>query len=274
MNEIVAVPGRTDAWRVGETEFVRGFNVDSTPERFRIRKNASLMNLYEELCPTVRGGGIVELGIADGGSTALLALAAEPSKLVACELDTEPRPALASFVDHHHLGDVVRTFYGVDQGDREQLADIVDKEFAGEPIDLVIDDASHQYAPTLASFEVLFPRLRPGGHIIIEDWAADFFYAQAIAKKLTNADEPGAADLAKRVGGAWYRQESGREPKRHPLPHLAQQLLLASLVSPSTVAHVTVDHHWLTARRGADTLDPASFTLAGLYVDHLGWFTS
>ena len=83
MSEIVAVPGRTDAWCVGETEFVRSFGLDSTPQRFRIRKNASLMTLYQELCPRVRGGRIVELGIADGGSTALLALAAQPTLPVA-----------------------------------------------------------------------------------------------------------------------------------------------------------------------------------------------
>jgi hypothetical protein len=34
----------------------------------------------------------------------------------------------------------------------------------------VIDDASHIYEPTRASFETLFPYLRPGGLYIIEDW--------------------------------------------------------------------------------------------------------
>jgi predicted O-methyltransferase YrrM len=271
MSEIVAVPGEGEAWRVGDTEFVRSFGVGSTPERFRIRKNASLMALYQELCPRMRGRRIVELGIADGGSTAMLALAAQPSKLVALELDREPRAALETFVDRHQLGDVVRTYYGLDQGDRERLARIVDTEFAREPIDVIIDDASHQYAPTVASFEVLFPRLRPGGLIIIEDWGADYFYAEAIARKLADAREPGSAELAERLGGAKYRQEAGREPKPLPLPRLGQQLLLASLASPQAVTTVGVDHHWLTARRGSAPLDPATFSLADLYVDHFGW---
>jgi hypothetical protein len=38
-------------------------------------------------------------------------------------------------------------------------------------LDLVIDDASHLYEPTRASFECLFPLLPPGGLYIIEDWA-------------------------------------------------------------------------------------------------------
>jgi hypothetical protein len=39
------------------------------------------------------------------------------------------------------------------------------------PLDLVIDDASHIYGPTKASFQALFPLLRPGGLYLIEDWA-------------------------------------------------------------------------------------------------------
>jgi hypothetical protein len=35
----------------------------------------------------------------------------------------------------------------------------------------VLDDASHQYEPTKASFETLFPLLRPGGLYIIKDWS-------------------------------------------------------------------------------------------------------
>ena len=60
------------------------------------------------------------------------------------------------------------------------LASIVAKEFEGEPIDLVIDDASHLLEPTRASFEVLFPRLRTDGLFVIEDWA----WEHAIANKL------------------------------------------------------------------------------------------
>ena len=41
------------------------------------------------------------------------------------------------------------------------------------PIDLVIDDASHIDEATLASFEVIFPRLKAGGLFIIRDCAAD-----------------------------------------------------------------------------------------------------
>ena len=44
------------------------------------------------------------------------------------------------------------------------------------PLDLVVDDASHLYGPTKASFEILFPLLRPGGLYLIEDWAWDHWH--------------------------------------------------------------------------------------------------
>ena len=64
----------------------------------------------------------------------------------------------------------MRIYWGVNQGNPEQLRKIVKEEFSG-PLDLVIDDASHMYSLTKTSFETLFPLLRPGGIYIIEDWA-------------------------------------------------------------------------------------------------------
>ena len=51
-----------------------------------------------------------------------------------------------------------------------RLAEIVDEAFGDEPLDLVVDDCSHRYKPSRASFNELFPRLRPGGVYVIEDW--------------------------------------------------------------------------------------------------------
>jgi hypothetical protein len=59
---------------------------------------------------------------------------------------------------------------GIDQADSGALLRIVEQEFGGT-LDMVIDDASHLYEPTLASFQTLFPLLSVGGLYIIEDWA-------------------------------------------------------------------------------------------------------
>jgi cephalosporin hydroxylase len=113
---------------------------------------------------------VFELGIWEGGSTALWYEIFRPRKHVAVDLaqrgDSEP---LSRWRSSRGLGDRVKTCWGVDQADAERLRSIVADEFDG-PLDLVIDDASHLYEPTKAGFETLFPLLRPRGLYVIEDW--------------------------------------------------------------------------------------------------------
>ena len=71
---------------VDGVEFVSAFR-ESTIERFCILKSKEQLDFYTDLCRTFEGGAIVELGVAAGGSTALLALLARPRKLVAVELN-------------------------------------------------------------------------------------------------------------------------------------------------------------------------------------------
>jgi hypothetical protein len=126
---------------------------------------------------------MVEIGVREGGSTALMALAGRPSKLVAIEL-ADHAPALTDLIEARDLP--VRTYFGVDQGDRQRLTEILDNEFDG-PIDLVVDDASHLYRPTLASFETIFPRLRPGhGVYVIEDWRWQYRLTSGLIRRLND----------------------------------------------------------------------------------------
>ena len=109
-------------------------------------------------------GAIFEVGCTGGGSTTLVSLLAEPRKLVSCELNAEPVAGLASFIEAQGTGRWSSPFYGVDQSDHARLTEIVEAEFGGELLDLVLDDASHQYLPTdRASFEVLFPGCAQAG---------------------------------------------------------------------------------------------------------------
>src|SRR5262249_7932434 len=102
-----------------------------------IRKPADLLDSYAPLLDEDQPETILELGSCSGGGTALLALLADPKKLVALGLDPEPVAALTQLIDGRGLGDRVRTYYGVDQGDRARVADIARHEFDGETIDLV-----------------------------------------------------------------------------------------------------------------------------------------
>jgi hypothetical protein len=56
------------------------------------------------------------------------------------------------------------------QNDAEQISRILATEFGDQPLDLIIDDASHEYDNSKACFEEYFGYLRPGGKYVIEDW--------------------------------------------------------------------------------------------------------
>jgi hypothetical protein len=93
----------------------------------------------------------------------------KPERLVAVDRQTASEsPAFEEYVAAH--ASTLQVKWGVDQENREQVGAIADAAF-GDGLDLVIDDASHLYGPTRASFETVFPRLRPGGLYIVEDWA-------------------------------------------------------------------------------------------------------
>jgi cephalosporin hydroxylase len=114
---------------------------------------------------------IFELGLWDGGSMVFWAELFQPSKHVGVDIQNKQNsPYFQKYLSQERVQGRVKPFWAVDQQDSARLAQIWQTEF-GAPLDLVIDDASHLYVPTRTSFEALFPRLRPGGLYIIEDWA-------------------------------------------------------------------------------------------------------
>lgn len=260
------LPG--DTFDVGGVEFVCSYLPDSTSERFYIVKAPELVRRYLELANEFHGGCIVELGIAEGGSTALMALAAAPQRLVAIDLEPVPLAALTEFIDRHDLGESVHPFYGVDQADREGLAAVVDGALEGCPIDLVVDDCSHQFAETRSSFETLFPRLRPGGRYLIEDWNSDHVMREAVGEAIRRELDAGNEQLRAEITASM----AGSEPpeRRAPLSQLAVELMLIRAISGDAVDEVVVDEHWVQVRRGPGDLDPTTFRLDDCYTDHYG----
>jgi predicted O-methyltransferase YrrM len=262
-------PGDTIA--VGDVEFVCKYAPESTARRFFVVKPLELVERYRQLGAAAwRHATIVELGIAEGGSTALLALLAEPKKLIAVDIETEVLGALAEFVDDHGLHDVVRPFYGVNQADHEQLAEIVDRERGGAPLDLVIDDASHDYFLTKSSFETLFPRLRPGGVFVIEDWNSAHTMRDAVRAELRDASAPDHEERMRRFRASMQEQSPNDQPTV-PLSRLAVELLLARASLGHVIASVTVDEYWLAIERGPALLSDDSFRLEQHYADHFGF---
>ena len=199
---------------------------------FLLLKERALIDRYATLLPPLRPRNVVELGILEGGSAAFLRELLRPNRLVALDQKPPTSPALRDYIADDGLADMLCVFGDVDQGDRPRLAQIVDDAFGSEPLDLVVDDCSHLYEPTRASFNELFPRLRPGGLYVIEDWRW--------------AHTP--------LAEMW--------PDEVPLTRLVFELLIAISVLPSLIADVTVNDHAVEVQRGDAPVVPREFEVS------------
>lgn len=231
---------------------------------FPVYKSRAMVDRYVDMVDALQPARIVELGIRWGGSTVMLAEMACPSRLVAVDLDAKPVALLDQYIADS--GRPVTAYYGFDQADREGLVEVHRVDFADEPLDLVVDDASHLYGPSLASFETLFPLVRPGGLYIVEDWRGQHVVAETIAAAIANPrpEQRSVVDAFVAEHGTTVRSD---EP---PLSKLALQLVLARASASEAVADVQVDEDWLTVRRGAAPLDPATFRVADIAPDVFG----
>jgi hypothetical protein len=241
--------------RVGDTDYDLMESDDGTMTRLRLLKTRPMIEGYLPIIEEFRGANVVELGIYRGGSTALFAQVLAPRRLVALELEHERVAILDEFVQRHALDDVVRLHYGIDQSDQERVASIVEDELGGEPIDLVLDDASHQYGPTTSSFETLFPRLRPGGLYVIEDWRPHQDFLNLFIRSVPDRTSPMTVNLEATLAVALAKdEESGR---------LFLEWCARTILEPAAPGHAVVSA-WYDAVRA----DPAS-PVHGVLTDRL-----
>ena len=257
-----------DEFEVDGIQFRCDYAHGSRADRFYIVKQVPHVRQYVDLCQRFEGGVIVELGIAEGGSAALAALVARPSKLVAVDLEPKRLAALDEFIAERDLKDQVRAHYGVDQADREQLGSLVDAELDGEPIDLLFDDASHQLEPTRSSFETLFPRMRPGGIYVIEDWNAEHVWRHGVVRSI---QEMSPAERAEAFAG----QAKGPQPTEQPRPlsDLVMQLVMLQAIPVDVIASVSINPFDVRVERGPATLDADSFRLDDIVTDYFGYLS-
>ncbi|AQU99939.1 hypothetical protein B2D07_03530 [Desulfococcus multivorans] len=154
-------------------EHYRNMDWDLGDDCFVFYKTKFLIDQYAKfwgLRPTFEANNIFELGLWDGGSVAFWFEYFQPKKHVGIDFQKRDNsPYFHQYVQSRHLEGRIKTYWDTNQIDVKQLRQIFLQEFS-EPLDLVIDDASHMYGLTKTSFEVLFPLLRPGGLYIIEDW--------------------------------------------------------------------------------------------------------
>jgi len=206
--------------------------VDRTrPDQMVVLKDRRQVEFYEALFATTAPRTILELGIYNGGSVALFSQLATPEKLVA--LDRRGGcPPLEAFLDERDLRGSVVAYYGVDQADAAALDRIMESEFTG-PVDLIVDDASHLGDLTRASFNRLFPRVRPGGLYVIEDWS-------------------------------WPHRPPARDMPVEDVPISAfvAELVLLAAGRPQMIADIRIDEYAVTLTRGDADLRPERFAVS------------
>lgn len=203
----------------------------SSDKDFVVVKVPSMVEKMAALTEVINPKNIFELGIFKGGSVVLYNEMFNPRKFVAVDISTNRLPNLDNYLRDKTN---VSALFGVDQSDRKRLAGICAEEFGGQPLDLVIDDASHFNFETRESFRELFPRLRPGGIYVIEDWAW--------------AHWPG--DLWQRDGGGDFFR--GREP----MTNLILELVILAAAKPDWVSQVSIESATVCVTRGPGRIEP------------------
>jgi len=137
----------------------------STTNRFVLVKNDRCLNHYREWTGP-KPKTIFEVGMFEGGSLVLMDKLFSPDLIVGLDLRGKPIEPLEEYAANNPQ---LKTYYGRSQ-DKPETLQAARQNFPNG-IDLVVDDASHLYEQTRATFEMIFPLVKSGGKYIIEDWA-------------------------------------------------------------------------------------------------------
>jgi len=134
-----------------------------------ILKPRSWVESYADLILNHRVKRVLELGVWQGGMAMLLPLLSEEVEYVGVDVSEPIEGIEAIRRSNPRIAEKTRFLFRTSQDDATLPAK-VSQLFNGQPPDLIMDDASHLYAPTKRAFENLFGLLKPGGRYVIEDW--------------------------------------------------------------------------------------------------------
>ena len=159
-----------ESFEIDDTRFIHDFRAGkdrgkSKDGEFILVKTKAFLQFYRAL-QNRKPKNILEIGMFEGGSLVLFDKLYSPEKLVGVDIRRDPIEPLEKYKENR---DHIVPLYGLSQDDPKLLG-ILKEEFP-EGIDLIVDDASHQYDLTRATFHLCFPLLNPGELYIIEDWS-------------------------------------------------------------------------------------------------------
>ncbi len=184
-----------------------------------------VLDAYIDAMSGLSPQNIFELGIFRGGSAAFFNEWLSPEKLVAIDYMQAPTDGFKAYLESAPNAGRIRPYFGIDQADKQKLGSICRREFGDALLDLVIDDASHLLDKTKTSFNFLFPRVKPGGLYVIEDWS------------WAHMDDPDGV----------FRQRFHAEPA---MSNLVIEIMLASARRPDLIPEVRVFPSCAFIRRG------------------------
>lgn len=200
-----------------QLEFNWDFSGRPMENRLMVLKHPDFLEEYMSVIGDRLYPRVLELGVFDGGSCFLFTELLGADRLVAVDI-IGGSPRFDEFRAASPMGERISVHYGVSQDDEGALTRIVDSEFDA-PLDLVIDDASHWLQESTRSFEILFPRLAPGGWYVLEDWSWAHFHNSFI----------------------W--------PDKHSLAVMTMKLLFAWVAHPEIISDVVVKRHTMFVRK-------------------------
>ena len=221
---------------------------ESKRDHFMLAKTRPMVEDVAALRESQQIKRILDVGILKGGSTALYAKLFEPEKLVAIDLASTPVEALTDFIRDHGFEGRITPHYGVNQADERAMGRILASSFPARNVDLIVDDASHQYFETRRTFNLTLPYLRSDGLYIIEDWG-----------------------WAHWPGDEW--QTSQFFPRILPaLSNLLIELFMLCASRPDIVKSLFITRAMVVLRRGPAALEPNGFDIGKHYLCRDRWF--
>jgi SAM-dependent methyltransferase len=219
--------------------------IESTPEQFLLLKNWWLVqNTLQFLPETV--DNMIELGIFEGGSIAFYEELFLPARFVGVDIETDRVRVLDHYLERRLATERVRLYYGTDQQDRQALELIAHENFEDQPLDLVIDDASHFYEPAKTSLNVFLPLPRPGGVYLIEDWA--WAHWQQGFEEFQAKGTTGYAD------------------QKSPLTKLIFEAVMLAASRPDIISNVYIDASRAFLTRGQGFITDEDFDISDAYL--------
>ena len=161
---------KLESFEIDDVKFVldirAGKDRDKSEDgKFILVKTKAFLQFYRGL-QRRQPKNILEIGMFEGGSLVLFDKLYDPTKLVGVDIRKKPIEPLERYRESRKH---ILPLYGQSQDD-PKLSDILKREFPNG-LDLIVDDASHHYELTRASFDMCFPLLKPGGLYVIEDWS-------------------------------------------------------------------------------------------------------